>query len=70
MKCASVDENTKLRAKMQFLSCKIGNEETAINFLASLEQRANDARNYDIRITEKRFFSLGFIKQYETPQIL
>ena len=55
MKCASVDENTKLRAKMQFLSCRIGNEETAINFLTRLEQKANEARNYDIRISEKRF---------------
>ena len=69
MKCASVDKNTKLRAKMQFLSCKIGNEETDINFLTRLEQRANEARNYDIRITEKRIF-WGFIEQYETPQIL
>ena len=32
MKCASVDENTKLRARMQFLSCKMTFEETAINF--------------------------------------
>ena len=55
MKCASVDENTKLRAKMQFLLCKIGNEETAINFLTRLEQRANETRNYDLRISEKRF---------------
>ena len=55
MKCASVDENTNLRAKMHFLSCKIGNEETAINFLTILEQRANKARNYDIRIAEKIF---------------
>ena len=55
MKCASVDENTKLRAKMQFLSCRIGNEETDINFLTLLEQRVNEARNYDIRIIEKRF---------------
>ena len=39
----------------QFLSCKIENEETAINFLTRLEQRANEARNYDIRITEKIF---------------
>ena len=63
MKCASVDENTKLRAKMQFLPCKIGNEETAINFLARLEQRSNEARNYDIRIAEKMpYFRYGWFK--------
>ena len=46
MKCASVDENTKLRARMQFLSCKMTFEETAINFLTiRLEQKANEARN-------------------------
>ena len=50
MKCASVDENTKLRARMQFLSCKMTFEETAINFLTRLEQKANEARNYDIKI--------------------
>ena len=55
MKCASVDENTKLKARMQFLFCKIGHEETAINFLIRLEQKANEARNYDINISEKKF---------------
>ena len=55
MKCASVDENTKLRARMQFLSCKMTYEETAINFLTRLEQKANEARNYDIKISEKKF---------------
>ena len=52
MKCASVDENTKLRARMQFLYCKMTFEETAINFLTRLEQKANEARNYDIKISE------------------
>ena len=55
MKCASVDENTKLRARMQFLSCKMTMEETAINFLTRLEQKANEARNFDIKISEKKF---------------
>ena len=31
MKFASVDENTKLTARMQFLSCKVGHDETAID---------------------------------------
>ena len=41
LKCASVDENTKIRARMAFMNCKISYEETAINFLTCLEQRAN-----------------------------
>ena len=39
-KCASVDSQTKLRAKMAFLNCRISNEETAINFLTRLEQKS------------------------------
>ena len=34
---------------------KKGFEETAINFLTRLEQKANEARNYDIRISETKF---------------
>ena len=30
-------------------------EETAITFLTRLEQKANEARNYDIRISERKF---------------
>ena len=30
-------------------------EETAINFLTRLEQKANEARNYEINISEKKF---------------
>ena len=56
MKCASVDENTKLGTRIQFLSCKMAFEETAIKFLTRLEQKANKARNYDIRISEKSFY--------------
>ena len=41
MKCASVDENTKLRARMQFLSFRMTFEETAINFLTRIEQKAH-----------------------------
>ena len=55
MKCASVDENTKFRARMQFLSCKMTFEETAINFLTKLEQKANEARNCDIKISGRKF---------------
>ena len=32
-------------------------EETAINFLTRLERKANEARNFDIKISEKRFIS-------------
>ena len=35
-------DNSKFRAKMQFLSWKIGSEETNINSLHVLEQKAND----------------------------
>ena len=55
LKCASVDENTKIRARTAFMNCKISYEETVIDFLTRLEQRANEARNYDIKISEKRF---------------
>ena len=55
MKCAAIDSHTKMRAKMAFLKWKITQEETAINFLARLEQKVNEARNYDIKISEKRF---------------
>ena len=54
-KCASYDSNSKLRAKLAFINCRISQEETAINFLSRLEQKANEARNFDMRITEKKF---------------
>ena len=40
---------------MAFHNCRISNDETAINFLTRLEQKANEARNFDIEISEKRF---------------
>ncbi len=30
LKCASIDAQTKLRAKIAFINCRISNEETAI----------------------------------------
>ena len=48
MKCASVDGNTKLRARMQFLSCKMTFEETAINFLTRLEQKAKGKQSKEL----------------------
>ena len=39
---------------MQFLSCRMTFEETTINFLTRLEQKANEARNYDIKISERK----------------
>ena len=39
---------------MAFNNCRISNEENAINFLIRLEQKANEARNFDIKISEKR----------------
>ena len=44
-----------MRAKLAFINCRISQEETAINFLSRLEQKANEARNFDMRITEKKF---------------
>ena len=55
MKCAAIDSHTKMRAKMAFINCKISQEKTAINFLTRLEQKANEARNYNIKISEKKF---------------
>ena len=57
IKCASVDSQTRLRTKTSFIECKISQEETAINFLTRLEQKANEARNYDIKISEKKFIN-------------
>ena len=55
MKCASIDAQTKLRAKLAFTNCIVSHEETAKNYLTRLEQRANEARNFYIKISEKRF---------------
>ena len=55
MKCAYVHKNTKLRTRIQFLSCKMTMEETAINFLIRLERKTNEARNFDIKISAKKF---------------
>ena len=70
MKCASVDENTKLRARMQFLSCKMTFEETAINFLTRLEEKANEARNYDIRISKRKFLWVLAMGPVVIPQLI
>ena len=43
---------------MAFFNCKITSEETAINFLTRLEQKANEARNYEIKISEHRFLTV------------
>ena len=56
IKCASVDSNTRLRAKLAFVNCRISREETDINFLTRLEQKVNEARNYDMKISEKKLF--------------
>ena len=42
-------------------------EETAINFLTRLEQKANETRNYDIRISERKFLwvLLNSMKHYK-----
>ena len=63
MKCASVDENTRLRARMQFLSCKLTFEETTINFLTRLEQKANEARIYDIKILKESSYGYSLTIQ-------
>ena len=43
---------------MAFFNCKITSEETAINFFTRLEQKANEARNYEIHISEHRFITV------------
>ena len=40
---------------MAFNNCGISNDETTINFLTRLEQKASKARNFDIKISERRF---------------
>ena len=49
----SVDSNTKLRAKVALVNYRISLENTALIFLTRLKQKANEARNYDIKISEK-----------------
>ena len=55
IKCDLVDSNMKLRAKIAFKNCRISHEEIAFNFLTRLEQKANEACNYDMKISEKKF---------------
>ena len=43
---------------MAFFNCRITSKETAINFLIRLEQKANEARNYEIKISEHRFLTV------------
>ena len=54
-KYASVDSNTKQKARLAFIICRISHEETAINFLTKLEHQANEARNYNTKISDKEF---------------
>ena len=49
IKCASVDFNTELRAKMASIICRISHEETSLNFLTRLEQNANYVCTYDMK---------------------
>ena len=69
IKCAAVDSKAKERAKQAFLDCKIGKNETSISFFSRLERKANEARNFDIRISESRFiktllYNMRFHKHY------
>ena len=52
IKCASVDSKTRQRAKDSFKNCRIAQDETSIGFLSRLELKANQARNYDVKISE------------------
>ena len=55
MECAAIYSHMKMRAKMAFINFKIMQEGTVINFLIRLEQKINEARYCDIRISEKNF---------------
>ena len=55
MKCASIDAQTKLRVKVVYTNCRVSHEETAMNCLTRLEERANESRNFCTKISEKRF---------------
>ena len=52
-KCASVFSQIK-KAKYAFNYYKIGQEETINRFVTRSEQRVNEARNYDMRISNKK----------------
>lgn len=45
----------KLIAKMAFNTYRTANESAAINSLRRLQQKGNDARNYDNRISKRKF---------------
>ena len=49
IKYHSVDSNEKLRAKLDFVNHRIIHGETTVNFPTTLEQKANETRNYDIK---------------------
>lgn len=55
IKSASIDSKTRDRAKQAFIQCRIAQDETSIGFLSRLETKANEARNYDIKISEHKF---------------
>ena len=55
MKCAPIDVQTKLTAKLAFNNCRISFGNTAINFLTRLEQKVNETRTFDIKMSERRF---------------
>ena len=45
-------------------------EETAINFLTRLEEKANEARNYDIRISKRKFLWVLAMGPVVIPQLI
>ena len=55
IKCASIDSKTRDRVKPAFLECRITQDETSIGFLSRLERKANEARLYDVKISEYKF---------------
>ena len=55
IKCASINSKTRNRAKQAFLECRITQDETSIGFLSRLERKANEARLYDVKISEYKF---------------
>ena len=55
MKCATIDTQTKLRAKIDFTNCRLPQEETAIKYLTRLGWRVNEARKVDNTMSERRF---------------
>ena len=60
IKCLSVDSNAELRPKLDFVNYRIIRGETTVNFPTRIEQKDNETRYYDMKISEKELILVLF----------